>query len=139
MNPCVEWAGYRDRAGYGKAGLPYHYAHRNAWAQEHGPIPSGMVVMHLCNNTSCVNVEHLRCGTQSDNIRQAIAEGRYVINAPGLKGEDLVQSKLSEDDVRTIRARRAIGETYRSIAEDYPITKVAVRDVCVRRTWKHVA
>ena len=52
--------------------------HRVAWeAHNAEPIPSGMVVMHTCDNRRCFNPQHLRLGTQSDNIRDCVAKGRH--------------------------------------------------------------
>lgn len=42
-------------------------AHRYAWEREHGPIPDGMLVDHTCHNRACVNVNHLRLATPSQN------------------------------------------------------------------------
>lgn len=36
-----------------------------------------MVVLHLCNNSLCANPEHLKGGTQKQNIQQCVAEGRH--------------------------------------------------------------
>lgn len=36
-----------------------------------------MVVMHLCNNSLCVNPSHLLGGTQKKNVRQCVEEGRH--------------------------------------------------------------
>lgn len=36
-----------------------------------------MVGMHLCNNSMCVNPEHLVGGTQKKNVQQCVAEGRH--------------------------------------------------------------
>jgi hypothetical protein len=35
------------------------------------------VAMHLCNNSLCVNPDHLGGGKQSTNVRQAVREGRH--------------------------------------------------------------
>lgn len=44
-------------------------AHR--WAYEHfvGPIPSGKQIDHICGVTRCVNPDHLRIATPSENTR----------------------------------------------------------------------
>ena len=36
-----------------------------------------MVVLHLCNNTLCVNPEHLMGGSQKKNVQQCVADGRH--------------------------------------------------------------
>ena len=52
--------------------------HRIAWeAHNAEPIPEGMVVMHTCDNRACFNPQHLRLGTQSDNIRDCVSKGRH--------------------------------------------------------------
>lgn len=45
------------------------YAHRYAWELEHGPIPDGLVIDHLCYVRCCVNVEHLRATSRTANNR----------------------------------------------------------------------
>jgi hypothetical protein len=42
-----------------KTGRRVLYMHRIFWAREHGPIPAGYQVDHLCGNARCVNPEHL--------------------------------------------------------------------------------
>ena len=52
--------------------------HRIAWeAHNAEPIPEGMVIMHTCDNPRCFNPEHLQLGTQSDNMRDCVAKGRW--------------------------------------------------------------
>lgn len=44
--------------------------HRVAWEAVHGPIPEGMTLDHVCRNKPCVNVDHLRLLTNSENGRR---------------------------------------------------------------------
>lgn len=81
---CIEWRGLRFSTGYGRLTnserlrTGHLYAHRWLYEQFRGPIPSGYVVMHTCDNPPCVNPAHLRCGTVRDNIRDASAKKRLA-------------------------------------------------------------
>lgn len=46
----------------------------------YGEIGSGSVVMHLCDNTECVNPSHLRLATQIENIADRDAKKRNRLN-----------------------------------------------------------
>jgi len=69
-NKCIEWDGYKNKAGYGVARIngKNKMAHRVQWEKLIGKIPNGLVIDHLCRNTSCVNVKHLRVCTTQENI-----------------------------------------------------------------------
>jgi rhodanese-related sulfurtransferase len=43
--------------------------HRAAWESANGPIPEGMTVDHMCRNRRCINVDHLRLLSNTDNAR----------------------------------------------------------------------
>lgn len=51
-------------------------AHQAVWEYHHGPIPDGMEVCHSCDNTRCINHEHLWLGTHAQNITDARIKGR---------------------------------------------------------------
>lgn len=40
-------------------------------------IRKDYVVKHLCNNSLCINPDHLAAGTQKSNARQCVKEGRH--------------------------------------------------------------
>lgn len=66
---CLQWIGSLGNKGYGslvRNGKTVK-AHRYAWERKHGPIPHGMVIDHLCFNRGCVNVDHLRLATHTQN------------------------------------------------------------------------
>lgn len=75
---CWVWTGSPDRWGYGQMrhGGRKVGVHRLAYEVFVGPIPPGMVVMHLCDNPPCFKPEHLRVGTQRDNVIDMIDKGR---------------------------------------------------------------
>jgi hypothetical protein len=47
-----------------------------AYAALTGPIPDGSDVRHDCDNPPCVNPDHLRTGTRSDNMQDCVQRGR---------------------------------------------------------------
>lgn len=81
---CWLWTGHVDAKGYGRFQVAPRQpvtASRFAYELTHGPIPQGegyhgLCVMHVCDNPQCVRPDHLRLGTQKDNIRDAARKGR---------------------------------------------------------------
>lgn len=68
-NGCTVWAGYIARNGYGYMSFRgvRTEAHRVAWTLANGPIPDGMEIDHRCHNRACMNADHLRLATTSQN------------------------------------------------------------------------
>lgn len=74
--------------------------HRLAYLAFVGSIPDGMSVLHSCDNKGCCNPNHLRVGTQAENIADMDKRGRRgtwhpVGNLNPSKRAD-VRRKLSE-------------------------------------------
>lgn len=78
---CWEWVGAKDTRGYGnfKFESKVYKAHRFSYQFHKGPIPKGLVIDHLCRNTSCVNPSHLEAVTHKVNVLRGI--GPTSINA----------------------------------------------------------
>lgn len=83
---CLLWTGSADSRGYGRIGIDGRprLVHRYAWEREHGPIPDGQQVDHMCWVTSCCNVDHLRLVTQAEN-NQNRAKAQ-VTSQSGIRG-----------------------------------------------------
>lgn len=62
---CELWTGKLDRDGYGFHGRSR--AHLVAWEREHGPVPAGMEIEHICRRRNCVALAHLELVTRSVN------------------------------------------------------------------------
>ena len=80
---CWEWTGTLDQNGYGRLGVrrdgwPRNpTAHRLSYDLYRGEIPSGIFVLHRCDNPPCCNPSHLFLGTQADNIHDMLSKGRH--------------------------------------------------------------
>lgn len=80
---CWLWTGsLNPRNGYAQAHLPrsggkQHMTtgHRLFYQAAIGPIPKGMCVDHVCHTRACVNPDHLRAATYSQNGANARARG----------------------------------------------------------------
>lgn len=72
---CILFAGSEHVAGYGMMSIKgFHtLAHRIAWELEHGPIPSGMTIDHLCRVPACCNTSHLEVVTMKVNLSRCNA------------------------------------------------------------------
>lgn len=78
---CHIWNGRKDWKGYGHTSLAGQLvqAHRAVWEHYKGPIPEGLHLDHICRNTSCCNVDHLRAVTPKVNVLAGIGPAaRYA-------------------------------------------------------------
>jgi len=127
---CWVWTACANR-GYGAFNIKgkMRGAHRVSYEIEYGPIPSGMLVCHTCDNKLCVRPSHLFLGTQTDNKYDSMSKDRHS------RGERVNTSKLTKDEVKSIRIDKRI---HRIIAAEYNVDTSTIRDIKYKRTWKHV-
>jgi hypothetical protein len=71
---CWLWDAYVSKDGYGRFGVGRiaHEAHRISYKLFNGEIPKDMCVDHICKIRSCVNPNHLRLLTRSENSKNQI-------------------------------------------------------------------
>jgi len=146
---CLEFTGRIRWGGYGYFGANgrYQYAHRHAWELLFGPIPKGLLVCHECDNRACVNPGHLYLDTQKGNLADMYARGRGPTgerSGPAqwrflYTGEANGRAKLTEAQVKEIRAACAAGERQCDVAARYGVGQTAISDIVRRRKWRHVA
>ena len=112
-NECWEWKSTLFVAGYGK--LRYgkkiqKLAHRFSYEYFVGPIPTGLVIDHTCENRKCVNPEHLEPTTIVDNIQRTYNRGkpRPTFLRIGGTCRKMIHKIESEADIR----RYPYGDNY---------------------------
>ncbi len=137
LSNCWQWTGTID-GDYGtfRISRPRSTprASRIAFMIQHGRLPVNFACHH-CDNGKCVLWEHLYDGTQIENKRDAMLRER---DHPPF-GVDHWKSRLTEDLVRELRRRYAIGDvSYNDLATEYGIGMVTVHNAITRATWKRV-
>lgn len=111
-------------------------AHRLAYEDAKGKIPSGMLVRHSCDNPICVNPSHLVRGSYKQNVADMDRRKRRVTNTP--YGADNCNAKLTDDHVIAIRRAYISGEHRDSIAARYGLSPRSIPDLVSGKSWKHL-
>ncbi len=131
---CWLWTGSLDRHGYGQLSClgshRPHRAHRLSYELHYGPIGRACV-LHKCDTPACVNPQHLTLGTQTENLADMRAKGRW--KATPSYGEKHGMSKLTADAVTHIRRREMSQQKY---ADMYGVCRTAVSAVMRGLTWR---
>lgn len=135
-NECWEFAGFKNKDGYGKIGISngkVDSTHRIIYKIHNGDIPNNMVVMHTCDNPSCCNPKHLILGTQNDNIQDMVSKQRNVYKTK----EDSHFAKLTEGQVTEIRNKYTgkRGEKVK-LAKEYNVVVTTITNILNNKSWK---
>lgn len=114
---CWLWTGSKNRQGYGQfwCGGRNTKAHRVSYELYVAKIPEGFVVMHVCDNPSCVRPAHLRAVRQADNVMDCVAKGRFSSIQKNM-GETPPNLRVTTKDLAKMKTMRARGMTFREIA-----------------------
>lgn len=74
-NECWLWRGTISQRGYGRFIFKgkTKTAHRVSFELVKGPIPTGLVIDHMCRNKICINPGHLRAVTPKTNTLSGIS------------------------------------------------------------------
>ena len=152
---CWEWTAGKVSAGYGAILLPHSIsgakkaqvpAHRLVCLIFHGPPPDAdHFALHSCDNPPCCNPRHLRWGTHDENMVDAVERDRLKDNISKFnqsernRGENHHASRLTERQVREIKARLSAGEAVRAVAREFGVWENSVRQIRDGKTWRWVA
>ncbi len=109
-NGCWIWSAGIKGGGYGAFWMngKLRSAHRVSMAlYKNYQLSEKSIVMHACDNPSCVNPEHLSIGTLSQNTQDMLSKGRerYLI----MTGEANPNAKLKNSQIINIIAFECLG------------------------------
>jgi hypothetical protein len=113
---CWLWDASANPKGYGQfvlEGVPLK-AHRFAYEMLVGEIPRGEIILHECDNPSCVNPAHLRSGTYKENTSDIINKGR----ASCRRGHKMTPENTQIDKHGIRRCRTCLKERVRKNVEE---------------------
>lgn len=117
MTGCWEWSGAKSRTskkGYGQVrrGQKLIYLHVQSYRLWKGKIPSGLWVLHKCDNPTCCNPRHLFLGTQLDNWMDCLRKGRTYPQSLQLPAHKVLMVRSDSRPQRTIALYFGISQSY---------------------------
>lgn len=128
-----------DRDGYLRFGrrLPggrrvMTKAHQVVCEVYHGPRPNGAEVAHADGNPANNDPSNLRWALPGENADDRAGHGMTA------RGERHGRARFTRDDVLSMRARCAAGESYSLVARDLGTHRTVVRDIALGRRWGHI-
>lgn len=157
---CWLWLGHAMKGYYGslrgRFWVDYDpgqiLAHRASYLMFKGKIPEGVLVLHKCDVSLCVNPDHLYLGNHSDNVKDMVDRGRaffqrhptqcasalekgrqFNFGHQRTRGEKNPKARLSWDQVREIRidSRSAV-----KLSPIYGVSMTAIYNIRRGKTWK---
>ena len=136
---CWEWTSAFTTRNYGFFWVGgkkrSEYAHRMSYMLAKGEIPDGMVVMHACDNTRCVNPNHLSIGTFKDNSQDSVKKKRAACTKQD--GNRNPSAKFRET---TVQRLRIVGGCVpqKTLAAATGMTRENVGQILRSDTWSHL-
>jgi hypothetical protein len=129
----VDEAGYVTVNLWGTEATHPRKVHRLVYSAFKGSLVAGLVVRHLDGDPSNNTPENLSLGTTKENKADSIRHGTHA------KGERHGRAKLSESQVREIRALYAAGGiTQKAIGRRFGIGQAQVSEIVRRTVWAHI-
>ena len=99
--------------------------HRLIYTKYKGRICKG-IIRHSCDNTLCINPDHLIDGTQADNVQDMMIKGRD-------NHRNKCNSKLTEMDIDAIRNNKNL--LHKDLASIYNVSRVLITNIKNHKRW----
>jgi len=131
---CWEWIGTIVN-GYGQFRLKNKgvRAHRVSYCAYVSEFNKNQLILHKCDNKTCVNPDHLFLGTHEDNMKDMVIKNRQA------KGTNNGRSKLKDNQVIEIRTLYSTREySQRHLARKYKVTHRNIWQIINKITWNHI-
>lgn len=109
------------------------YGHRFIFEVCFGVQLDEQVVRHSCDNSICVNPDHLVLGSHDDNMKDAVARDR---TSHGTRNSS---AKLTEQDVPKVLAMRESGMFHEDIADVFKVSRGAITRLLLGKSWVRVS
>jgi hypothetical protein len=134
INDCWDWEATVHGQGYGhfKFNGKVEKAHRFAYKLYKGEFPEYLLVLHNCDNTKCVNPDHLFLGTHQDNNDDKESKNR----GNHIGGEKHYKAILTMAQVRRIREFSKCGIRNYELAKTFKISRFMVSNVILNKVYK---
>ena len=126
---CIHTPTGLDSHGYGQCRdrQKMRKAHQIAYEHIHKKIPTGMLVLHSCDNRTCINPRHLSLGTNDDNMADMVKRGR----APREKQHTAILTWAKVADIRTS------SKTPEELSEMYGVRKQQIKRILKGDAWAY--
>lgn len=107
-------------------------AHRLLFQFKYGIIPKGLNACHTCDNTLCVNPDHIFLGTQVDNCRDMREKGRSTKGKPRPynKGTLNGNCRFTPETINEVRRLKSEEFNFREVSE-----RTGCSETTCRRVW----
>lgn len=131
---CLFWP---FNKGYAKYRIDGKLISLTRWICEeaNGPPAGDFTEVHAAHSCGkghlgCVTLKHLRWATVSENSEDKRLHGTMLL------GEQVAQSKLTSDQVISIRKRASAGEVQNRLAEEYGVGATQISRIVRRERWE---
>ena len=130
---CILWTASKCKDGYGRFSTADKGTRSHRWIIEQHlgvKLSTEQHVLHSCDTPACVNVKHLRVGTNVDNIQDMVDRRRQMFGARNNK------AKITYGQAEAIRRRYSLGGiTQSALGAVYGIDQRTVSMIVRGRYW----